>query len=66
VARLADETKCAMVAWFNDEKNALRSNIGANLSLLARAGRAEIPAGHGIWNLPTTSSTGGITSRELP
>lgn len=60
VGRLADETKRAMVAWFTDQKNALRSNIGANLPLLARSGRAEIPAGHGIWDLPTTSSTGGI------
>lgn len=61
VARLADETKRAMQKWFNDQKDTRRANIGPNLRWLAREGRAEIPGAPGVvWNVPTTSSTGGM------
>jgi len=61
VARLADETKRAMETWFRDHEDARRAHIAPNLPLLARQSQAAIPITRGIiWNVPTTSSTGGI------
>jgi len=61
VSRLANETRGAMEAWFKDQQNPRRVNVGPNLPLLARQGQAAIPSATGvIWTVPTTSSTGGI------
>ncbi len=62
VGQLASETKHAMERWFKDIENADRLlNIDRNVRLLARQGEAAIPSATGvIWNIYTTSSTGGL------
>jgi hypothetical protein len=61
VGRLADETKRAMETWFKDQKNALRVNIGSNLTMLARQGSAQMPSATGItWTVQAMTSTGGL------
>ncbi len=71
VSKMAKETTKAMQRWFRDlerQKNARHlGNVRRYLPLLVRTGQKTIPGATGINILmPTTSSTGGITSSPWP